>query len=303
VGQTRNPYEYVLAMFPMNQLTHMVRLTSPALEGHGMQQAFRRELLKFIGVTILAARYKFGSRAELWSTKPRNPYLVAPAFGERTGLSRFRFDALWSCVAFSEQTSGGRDESEQSRWDFSTDVVDSINAHRDAHVSPSEYICVDESMCKWYGQGGPWVMWGLPMYVALYRKPENGREIPNAACGRSEMMLRLSVVTSAEHQRARRRFCPRACLVTSVYFESSTTWCSRKMCDSRQEKDCREIGAPQPTAPSMIPRQRQRASAVSGQVPASWADFRTIRDQSEHTVLGCPARALSWQLRGDSFSL
>ena len=66
MGQTRNPYEYVLAMFPMNQLMRMVRLTSPALEGRGMQPAYRRELLKFIGVTILAARYEFGSRAKLW---------------------------------------------------------------------------------------------------------------------------------------------------------------------------------------------------------------------------------------------
>jgi len=202
VGQTRTPYDYFLAMFSMNQLTRMVRLTSPALEGRGMQPTTRGELLKFIGVTMLATRYEFGSRAELWSTKPRNSYLVAPAFGERTGLSRCRFDALWSCVAFSEQTSGGRDDSEQSRWELITDFVDSINAHRDAHVSPSEYICVDESMCKWYGQGGPWIKRGLPMYVAIDRKPENGCEILNAACGRSGIMLRFSVVTSAEHQRA-----------------------------------------------------------------------------------------------------
>jgi len=159
-------------------------------------------MLKFIGVIVLATRYEFGSRAELWSTKPRNPYLVAPAFGERTGLSRCRFYSLWSCVAFSEQSSGGGDVSEQSRWELITDFVDSINAHRDSHVSPSEYLCVDESMCKWYGQGGPWIKRGLPMYVAIDRKPENGCEIQNTACGRSGIMLRLSVVTSAEHQRA-----------------------------------------------------------------------------------------------------
>jgi len=146
VGQTRTPYDYFSAMFPMNQLTRMVRLTSPALEGRGMQPTTRGELLKSIGVTILATRYELGSRAELSSTKPRNPYLVAPAFGERTGLSRCRFDALWSCVAFSEQMSGGRDDSEQSRWELYTDFIDSINAHRDAHVSPREYICVVESM-------------------------------------------------------------------------------------------------------------------------------------------------------------
>jgi len=101
----------------------------------------------------------------------------------------------------------------------------------------------------------------------------------------------------------RRRFCPRACLVTSVYFKSPTVWCSRGMCDSRLEKDFREIGAPQTTAPSTIPRQRQWASAVCGQDPASSATFRPIRDQSEYTVLGGPARALFWLLRGDSCSL
>lgn len=40
------------------------------------------------------------------------------------------------------------------------------------------------------------------MYVAIDRKPENGCEIQNAACGRSKIMLSLSVVTTAEHQRA-----------------------------------------------------------------------------------------------------
>jgi len=78
----------------MDQLTRMLRLSSPALEGRGTQATTRGELLKFMGVTILATRYDFGSRAELWSTKLRNPYLIEPVFGERTGLSRCRFDAL-----------------------------------------------------------------------------------------------------------------------------------------------------------------------------------------------------------------
>ena len=35
---------------------------------------------------------------------------------------------------------------------------------------------------------------GLPQYVAIDRKPENGCEIQNAACGRSGVMLRLKLV-------------------------------------------------------------------------------------------------------------
>ena len=78
--------------------------------------------------------------------------------------------------------------------------MSNINEHRSSRVCPSELICVDESMCKWYGQGGNWIRKGLPMYVAIDRKPENGCEIQNAACGRSGIMLRLSVVTSTEHR-------------------------------------------------------------------------------------------------------
>ena len=130
----------------------------------------------------------------------------------------------------------------------------------------------------------------------------------DGACRRAPRPLSVPVDSPSKQPmrlplRRRRRFCPRACLVTSVYFKSPTAWCSRGMCDFTLEKDCREIGAPQTTAPSTIPRQRQWASAVCGQDPASSATFRPIRDQSEYTVLGGPARALFWLLRGDSCSL
>ena len=53
----------------------------------------------------------------------------------------------------------------------------------------SEWICVDESMSRWYGLGGSWINIGLPMYVSIDRKPESGCEIQNAACGISGVML------------------------------------------------------------------------------------------------------------------
>jgi len=197
-GRTRTPYDYFMAMFPHKQLALMVRLTSFKLEARGMRPTTGGELLKFVGVTVLATRYEFCARAYLWATKARNKYLIAPAFRERTGLPRARFDALWSCVTCSVQAEGG-DDTEKSRWQLVDDFVTNINEHRSARVSPSERVSVDESMCKWYGQGGNWIRKGLPMYVAIDRKPENGCEIQNAACGRSGLMLRVSIVTSAEH--------------------------------------------------------------------------------------------------------
>ena len=67
---------------------------------------------------------------------------------------------------------------------------------------PSDEICVDKCMSRWYGQGGHWINHGLPMYVAIDRKPENGCEIQNAACGRSGVMIRLKIVKTAEEENA-----------------------------------------------------------------------------------------------------
>jgi hypothetical protein len=69
-------------------------------------------------------------------------------------------------------------------------------------VNPSEVICVDESISRWYRQGGRWIDIGPPHCVAIDRKAENGCEIPNAACGRSEIMLNVALVTTAEDEPA-----------------------------------------------------------------------------------------------------
>jgi len=59
--------------------------------------------------------------------------------------------------------------------------------------------------------------------------------VPNL--GRLSSLLDLQVDVSRRRYN-RRRFCQRACSVTSECFESPTAWCSRAMCDSRLETDC-----------------------------------------------------------------
>ena len=63
---------------------------------------------------------------------------------------------------------------------------------------PSEMICVDESISRWYGQGGDWTNFGLPYYVSIDREPENGCEIQDSCCGVSGIMMRLKVVKQEE---------------------------------------------------------------------------------------------------------
>ena len=84
-----------------------------------------------------------------------------------------------------------------SAFDFHTNR---LKNHRKESFIPSDMICVDESISRWYGQGGEWINHGLPMYVAIDRKPENGCEIQDAACGRSGVMIQLKVVKTATEQ-------------------------------------------------------------------------------------------------------
>lgn len=191
-----------MAMLPTDQLVKMVPLTSAKLIERRMGATTRCEVLKFMAILVFATRYEFGVRAELWATKARTQYMIAPALGQNTGMPRARFDALWSCLRFSQRTGTAGNESEANRWSLINDYVASINTHRPAHVSPSELICVDESMSKWYGRGGRWILRGLPMYVAIDRLQERGCEIQNGARGRSGIMLRVHVVTTAEYHQA-----------------------------------------------------------------------------------------------------
>jgi hypothetical protein len=84
-----------------------------------------------------------------------------------------------------------------------SDFVESINSHRPDYFSPPELLCVDESMSRWYGQGGHWIEHGQLQYVAIDREPENGCEFQNATCGSSGITIQLQVVTTAEHEETR----------------------------------------------------------------------------------------------------
>ena len=86
---------------------------------------------------------------------------------------------------------------EEYRWLLVKDFIKAINDHREAMFHPSGLICVDESIVCWYGLGGHWISKGLPHYVALDRKPDNGAEIRNSCCGVTGILTRLELCQSA----------------------------------------------------------------------------------------------------------
>ena len=201
----RTAIDYFLMLFPPQQLREMVILTNRELYKLQLSETSPGEVLKFIGILMLCTRYEFGERRTLWSREPPSKYLPAPNFG-KTGMSRSRFDSIFRFVRFSEQPEQrGELSSEQYRWRLVEGFVTRFNEHRESYVIPSELLCVDESISRWYGQGGDWINHGLPMYVAIDRKPENGCEIQNSACGVSGVMLRLKLVRTAQEENAHLR--------------------------------------------------------------------------------------------------
>jgi hypothetical protein len=122
-------------------------------------------------------------------------------------MSRDRCDKLNRFMSWSNQLAVREKgmPSEQYRWMLVKDFVDHFNAHRKDCFKPSSIICVDKSMSRWYGMGGHWINEGLPMYVAIDRKPEDRCEIQNSCCGISGIIFETSQVQCAWNQRSTSR--------------------------------------------------------------------------------------------------
>ena len=195
--------QYFQFMFPPDEIDLIVKVTNDQLRIHQQQSTTTGEAYKFFGLWILATRFEFGSRASLWSNVAPSKFAPAPAFG-KTGTSRHRFDNLWRHIRFSDQKEDRPEgmSSEKHRWTLVDDFVTLFNSHRSAMFVPGETICVDESISRWYGLGGEWINIGLPMCVAIDRKPDNGCEIQDAACGKSKIMIRLKLVKTATEEEA-----------------------------------------------------------------------------------------------------
>ena len=60
------------------------------------------------------------------------------------------------------------------QWMIVVGFVNRFSEHRARISPPGDYICITESMIRWYRHGGEWINCDLPHYIAIGRKPENG---------------------------------------------------------------------------------------------------------------------------------
>ena len=158
-------FDTFMQMFPRLHLMTIVRETNFELNKKQEKMTTSEEIIKLFGILILITRFEFGSRASLWSAVQQFKYIPTASLG-RTGMSRNRFDILFSCLRFSKHPEVRPHDmsSEAWRWTLVDDFVKAFNDHCERHFVPSELICVDESISRWYGQGGHWINAGLPCY-------------------------------------------------------------------------------------------------------------------------------------------
>lgn len=180
-------------MMPNKAITQILSLTQenePTID--------YSELMCFFGILILGTRFEWTNRRSLWSLATSTRFIPPPNFAH-TGMSRNRFNNIWQSICFPDQP---REippgmSAEDHRWMMCDDFVAFINEHRETYITPGFDLCVDASIVHCYGLGGDWINCGLPMYVAMDRKPENGCEIQNVCDGQTGIMLRLLIVKSA----------------------------------------------------------------------------------------------------------
>ena len=122
-------------------------------------------------------------------------YMLDVDFG-KTGMGRDIYKEIFSAKRYSKQPPYCPSNiiSEQYQCMLIDDHVSNFNKNRSRNYHPSYSICVDESISIWYGIGGNWVNDGLPQYIEIDRKPENGCDIQNSADLVSGIMMKLKLV-------------------------------------------------------------------------------------------------------------
>ena len=171
-GETISCMDLSPLLFPPNQLRWMTLYTSQYLVKRGEKGTTKGGMIKCFGNIILATRLDFRKRSSLWSTVSQSKYRSSPDFG-KTSMNRHSLDIQWSHVRWSHHTYvQGEDTIHESHWwKLGEDCVAHFNESRTHLFCASDLICADESIPRWYVQGGHWINLGFPIYMTMDRKP------------------------------------------------------------------------------------------------------------------------------------
>lgn len=146
----------------MRFLSTIVIATNWNLQKDGHYATTSGEILKYFGVLILMARFEFSDRGKSRGGMFYSNYVPAPNFANF--MPRKRFEAVRRNVTYRKTPILQQYERRHmsmgpppGRWGLIQDFVDAISEHRSRQVRHSTFICVDESISRWYGLGGHWI--------------------------------------------------------------------------------------------------------------------------------------------------
>jgi Transposase IS4 len=137
----RTPLDYFLASMPPATFKRVLKETNEKLLAFELDELTMAELLRFFGVCILITRFKFGRRRELWGQTKGSKYIPTANIAD-TGMSRHRFEEIWSLLSFSHQEPErphGMSAADY-RWTLVDDFVNDFNRHCRARFRPSETV-------------------------------------------------------------------------------------------------------------------------------------------------------------------
>ena len=140
--QTHSHLEFFMMLFPPTQFDLIMNLTNGELAKNKKNYTTTGEIINFYGVMMLVTRFEFDNHASLWSNVSTNKYIPALSFG-MMGMVHKQFDDLWMCIHFSYQPPT---HPEQYCWRFVDDFIHNFNEHHAQEFSPSDEICINESM-------------------------------------------------------------------------------------------------------------------------------------------------------------
>lgn len=184
------------------QLKLLIEYTNEGLQRNNKVKKAKGEILTILRVLILITCFEFGQRATDWFHIPPRKYILAPALGN-TGMGRQRFDVLWRHVAIACSPPLPHQRCQvRSLGEPWLKTTCKLLPTPQKLFTPSDLLCVDESMSRWYGQGGICLNLRLPQCISIDCKPENGCEIHNFARERNGVMMGLKLVKTAQHENA-----------------------------------------------------------------------------------------------------
>ena len=133
---------------------------------------------------------------KMWSYEPMAESVLPPPRMGRHGMSKNRWKAIRSALAFGPSDDASFDQDE---WCFIDPMVTAFNEHMADVVNPGWLQCVDETMSAWRGKQGKRDSKKCPKLSLVPRKPEPlGTELKTAGCARSGMIITIGICKGKE---------------------------------------------------------------------------------------------------------